>query len=217
MEESTYIVIPAQNESTTIREVVTKAQKYGTVVVVDDGSNDNTAKAAGSNVTVLTHLTNLGKGAALKTGCDYAIEQGASKIVVIDADTQHNPQDIPRFLETLKNCDVVLGYRKQSKSMPSILRFGNGVINTMTKILYGIDIRDTQCGFRAFTVATYKKIRWDATNYSMESEMVANIGRHKLSFAEVPIETVYADRYKGTTILDGIKIVLNLMWWRIKR
>jgi glycosyltransferase involved in cell wall biosynthesis len=214
--ESTYIVIPAQNESSTINGVVTKAKKFGSVIVVDDGSKDNTGSAA-SDATVLTHITNLGKGAALRTGCDFAIKKGATKIVVIDADTQHNPQDIPRFLQTLKNHDVVLGYRKRSKSMPSVLRFGNGVINTMTKILYGIDVKDTQCGFRAFTATAYKKIRWDATNYSMESEMIANIGRHKLSFGEVPIETVYADRYKGTTIIDGIKIVLNLMWWRIKR
>ena len=101
--------------------------------------------------------------------------------------------------------------------MPFVLRFGNGVINTLTEVLYGIKVRDTQCGFRAFTASSYKKIRWTAASYPMESEMIANIGMQKLTFKEIPIETVYTDRYKGTTVIDGIKIVLNLIWWRLTR
>ena len=185
------------------------------IVVVDDGSRDMTADMARkSDVTVLRHLINLGKGAALKTGCDYALKIKADVIIVIDADAQHNPNEIPKFMEKIKKYDVVLAYRKVNKAMPAILRFGNWFINKTISFLYGIKLKDSQCGYRAFTSKAYKKLRWKATDYSMESEMIANIGRHNLSYKEIPIETIYSDKYKGTTVLDGLKIVFNLLLWK---
>ena len=117
----------------------------------------------------------------------------------------------------LENVDVVLGYRKLNKEMPSILKLGNWFINKMTKLLYGITLHDTQCGYRAFTADAYKQIKWKASNYSMESEMIANIGKKRLKYKEIPIKTIYADKYKGTTLIDGIKIVCNLFWWRLSK
>ena len=169
--------------------------------------------AAGTGL--LKHLVNLGKGAALKTGCDYAIKNKADIIVAIDADAQHNPKEIPKFIGAVKMHDVAIGYRKLNMSMPFILRFGNWFINKTIRFLYGVKIKDSQCGYRAFTSEAYKKLRWKASDYSMESEMIAKIGKHRLSYAEVPIETIYSDKYKGTTILDGIKIVFNLLLWRL--
>jgi hypothetical protein len=80
--------------------------------------------------------------------------------------------------------------------------------------LYGISLNDTQCGFRAFSKDAYKKIRWNASDYSMESEMISRTGKQKLKYVQIPIETIYSDRYKGTTVIDGIKIVLNMFWWK---
>ena len=99
--------------------------------------------------------------------------------------------------------------------MPYILRFGNWFINKMVAKLYGIELHDTQSGYRAFTADAYKKIRWNARDYSMESEMISRVGRHKLRYKEVPIKTIYGDKYKGTTVLDGIRIVTKLMMWRV--
>ncbi len=219
MKSEIFAIIPAYNEETKIRDVIRETKEYiSNIIVVDDGSKDKTSEEAKKEgVIVLKHIINLGKGAALKTGCDYAIKQCASKIIALDADTQHEPSQIPRFLNELENVDVVLGYRKLSKEMPLILKFGNWVINQTTKLLYGINLQDTQCGYRAFTGEAYKKIRWKASNYSMESEMIANIGKKKLKFREIPIKTIYADKYKGTTIIDGIKIVFNLFWWRLSK
>ena len=217
--EKVFAVIAAYNEERHIKKVVVDAKKYvDEVVVVDDGSRDNTkelAKYAGA--IVLRHDVNLGKGAALKTGCEFALENGADVIVTIDADTQHDPSDIPRFLSALKGCDVVLSYRKYGKAMPFILKFGNQFINKTIKFLYGLEIKDSQCGYRAFTIKAYKKLRWKANDYSIESEMIAKIGKCKLSYKELPIETVYADKYKGTTVLDGIKIVFNLLLWKLSK
>lgn len=219
MNSKVFAVIPAYNEESSIRNIINETNKYvDNIIVVDDGSKDKTGEEAKKEgVIVLKHIINLGKGAALKTGCDYAIRQEADKIIVLDADAQHEPSEIPNFLNELNNMDIVLGYRKLSKEMPLILKLGNWFINKITKLLYGINLHDTQCGYRAFTSNAYKKIRWKASNYSMESEMIANIGKKGLKYKEIPIKTIYTDKYKGTTIIDGVKIVLNLLWWRLSR
>lgn len=218
MRGSTWIVIPAYNESRNIATVLRKVRNYATnIIVVDDGSRDRTsAVARKQGVTVLRHIINLGKGAALKTGCEYALLQGAERIVVMDADGQHDPAEISRFLSGLRSADVVLGYRQLNRRMPLIFRCGNGFINLVTFLLFRIRIRDTQCGFRAFTRKAYGKLRWNAPDYSMESEMVANVGKFQLRYVEVPIRTIYADRYKGTTILDGVRIVFDMVLWRLR-
>ena len=217
MKGRVFAVIPAYNEEKYISKIIKETKKYvDKVIVVDDGSKDKSVSMARrSKAVVLTHLVNLGKGAALKTGCDYAIKSNASLIIAIDADAQHDPKEIPSFLKGLKNHEIVLGYRKLNRKMPSVLKFGNWFINKTIRFLYDIKIRDSQCGYRAFTAKAYKKLRWKASDYSMESEMIAKMGKYKLSYAEIPIATIYPDRYKGTTVLDGIKIVFNLLTWKL--
>ena len=212
-----WAVIPARNEEKNIAAIVKKTRKYlDKVIVIDDGSNDKTKEQAEkAGAIVLRHLVNLGKGAALKTGCNFAVEKGAKSIVVLDADAQHNPEDIPRFVEKLKKYDIVFGCRKTSRKMPAVLRFGNWFISNVVRGLYGVSLNDTQCGFRAFSSEAYKKIRWNAPDYSMESEMIAKAGKQRLKYVQIPIETIYSDKYKGTTILDGMKIVLNMIWWKV--
>jgi len=217
MKKKIFAVIAAYNEDKHINKVVNATKKYvDKVVVVDDGSKDKTKEMAKkANAIVLRHLINLGKGAALKTGCDYALKNKADIIIAIDADAQHDPDEIPKFLENMKSHDVVIAYRKQSRNMPFVLKFGNWFINKTITYLYGVKIKDSQCGYRAFTAKAYKRLKWEASDYSMESEMIAKIGKYKLSFKEIPIETIYSDKYKGTTIMDGIKIVFNLLMWKL--
>ena len=214
-----WVIIPAYNEEKRIKEVIERTRRYAkNIVVIDDGSKDGTYKiAVKSNIKVLKHIVNLGKGSALKTGCDYAVKNGAKKLVVLDADTQHDPKEIPKFIKNLNGADIVFGYRQLNKEMPIVLKFGNWFIRLITKLLYHIDLKDTQSGYRAFTAEAYKKIKWNACDYSMESEMVTKAGKHRLKFKEVPIQTIYSDKYKGTTVIDGIKIVLNLIWWRLTK
>ena len=212
-----YVVIPAHNEEKHLEQVIDTTKKNcENIIVVDDGSKDKTSEIAKKKGVLLLKLkVNLGKGAALKTGCDYAYINGAKKIVVMDADGQHNPNQIPLFLNNLDNHVINFGYRQRSKDMPAILRFGNWFINKTVSILYNVSLNDTQSGYRSFTNKTYKKIRWQASDYSMESEMIANTGKHKLRYKQIPIETIYSDNYKGTTVIDGIKIVLKTISWRL--
>ena len=212
-----YVAIAAYNEEKHIEEVIKKTKQYcKNIIVVDDGSKDYTfSKAKKQGIEVLKHIVNMGKGAALKTGCDYALSKGAKIIIVLDADLQHDPGEIPNFLNAIKDADIVFGYRKLDKNMPFVLRAGNWFINKTTRFLFGINLRDTQCGYRAFTAEAYKNIRWRALDYSLESEMIANTGKNHLRYKEIPIQTIYSDMYKGTTVIDGIKIVINLIIWRL--
>lgn len=215
-----WVVIPAYNEEKNICSVIIEVKKYiDNIIVIDDGSRDNTYDAAKKNdeVIVLKHLLNLGKGAAVKTGCDFALKKGAKIIILIDSDGQHDPKEIPNFLQALDGFDIIFGYRQFNKTMPFVFKFGNSFINLATKIIYDISLKDTQSGYRAFTADTYRKIRWKASDYSMESEMIANVGKNHLKYKEIPIKTIYTDKYKGTTIFDGIKIVFNMVLWRFRR
>jgi len=215
----TYIVIAAYNEEKKISNVIKdiKKQGYNNVVVVDDGSKDKTYKIAKKeNIIVLKHIINLGKGAAIKTGCDYAIKKGAKILILIDADGQHEPKEIPRFIKALQNVDIVFGYRKFNKNMPKILKIGNLGLNLFTKLLFKINLRDTQSGYKAIKTKIYKKIKWTSNNYSMETEIIAKVGENKLRYSQIPIKTIYLDKSKGTTIRDGIKILKNMIKWKIK-
>jgi len=216
----TFVIIPAYNEEKNLAEVIATTKKHidhNRIIVVDDGSSDKTAEVA-KGVVVLTHVVNLGKGAALKTGCEYALREGADVLIAMDADGQHKAQDIPKLLEALKGRDIIFTYRAfNSHTMPVVLRLGNKVIQWVSKLLFNIRIQDTQCGFRAFTKEAYQKIRWSVSDYSVESEIIAKTGKNHLRYAQIPIETTYADKYKGTTVMDGIRIVLNMVWWKVTR
>ncbi|MBI5389956.1 glycosyltransferase family 2 protein [Candidatus Woesearchaeota archaeon] len=214
-----WVIIPAYREGERIRRVLQKVKLYARhIVVVDDGSSDDTyAQAAVPGVIRLRHKVNLGKGNALKTGCDYAVREGATLMVVMDADGQHDPTEIPRFLAALNGNDVVFGSRKRTEDMPAVLQFGNWFLSSMTAWLYGVSLHDTQSGYRAFTASAYSKIRWESSGYSLESEMIMRTGREKLTYKEIFIKTIYADRYKGTTIVHGMKIMLDMLKWKFLR
>jgi len=211
--DQTYVIVPAYNEAARIKDVIGEIRKYcKNIIVVDDGSKDDTVKVASrENVTVLRHEINMGKGAALKTGCDYACSKDAGYIITIDADGQHQPKEIPTFMKALEKADIVFSYRMINRKMPFVLRFGNRFINQTLNYLYGIKIKDSQSGYRGFTADAYKKIRWNATDYYMETEMIIKTRRRRLRYAQLPIQTIYGDKYKGTTVLDGVGIVAKMI------
>ncbi|MFA6553688.1 MAG: glycosyltransferase family 2 protein [Patescibacteria group bacterium] len=217
----TAVIIPVFNEKSSFNEIIRQAKKYvDVVIVVDDGSSDAKRPQVDTStggIQVLRHQINLGKGAALKTGCEAALQLHADIMVVMDSDGQHKPEDIRRFLQVLHDphVDIVFGSRKIGRDMPLVMMIGNKFLSLAASILFGIYISDTQSGFRAFTASAYEKIKWNSTRYSVETEMIANVAKKKLAFREIDIETIYKDDYKGTTVLDGVKIFINMLIWKI--
>ena len=211
------VIIPAHNESRHIAQVVkgVLAQEC-TAIVVDDGSADQTSELARlAGATVLRHIINLGKGAAANTGCEYALKKSFETLILMDGDGQHRPEDIPILLKALKKTSIVFGYRVYDHKMPPVMRFGNWFINLSSSIINGVTLRDTQSGLRAMKTSVYQHLRWESSDYGMESEMIARMVKHKISCKEVPIPNIYEESYKGTSIFDGIKIVLMMLKWRI--
>lgn len=218
MKDSIFVVIPAFNEEKHIVKVIKDVKKYlPNIIVVDDGSSDNTYDIAQKlEVIAVKHLVNIGKGAALKTGCQIAIEKGAKKIIFMDADNQHDYRDLPKFLEMLEknpNC-LIIGRRGFNIKMPLIRVLGNKLASYFMHSFYKIQISDILCGFRALTDKTYKILNWNSTRYSVETEMIVRAARKKIKIIEIPIKSLYLDNYKGVTLTDAILTFLNLLKWR---
>ena len=207
-------VIPARNEQEHIRDVLKETKKYVDKVIVVDDSTDKTREIAKQEgAIVLRHIVNLGYGGALKTGCDAALLLGANIIVILDADGQHDPKKIPNLLEPILKgkADIVFGQREINENMPFEKRFGNKFLQILSKSLFGIKLKDTLCGFRAFTLEAYKKIRWESSDYSVALEMLINTKNQKLRYISTMVPTIDNDPYKGVAIFDGLKMTMKII------
>lgn len=198
--------------------VLSTRQHILRVIVVDDGSTDRTreiAKLAGAKVVV--HPSNMGKGAALKTGFHAA--RDSDIIVTLDSDGQHNPQEIPRLIEPLLNneADVVNGSRYlngNGKETPKYRRVGQNVLDAATNLSSGdLDITDSQSGFRAFAGHTIPIFRFHSTDYTIESEMLIDAAKAGLRIKEVGINVTYGDEHhhKKNPFTHGISVFVRLL------
>lgn len=215
---SIYIVIPALNEGSRIEAVLEDIKGAGyPIIIVDDGSSDSTfEKVKKHEVIVLRHKINLGKGAALKTGCEAAFLLGAEAVILMDSDGQHKASDLSKFVEKIDTgkYDIVFGSRNLSMGVPLVRFIGNKIASVLINFLFGIYISDLICGYRALTKKAFEKINWQSTGYDVETEIVVMVSKLKLKYCEIDVETVYYDKFKGVTILDAIGILLNVMKWR---
>jgi glycosyltransferase involved in cell wall biosynthesis len=216
------IVVPVYNEEEKVVDVLKELSKTRFhVIVVDDGSTDNSLNKIKNlklkNFIVLQHKINLGKGAALKTGCEYAFTHSADAVIMVDSDGQHKVVDLPRFVEKLgsNKYDVVFGSRNLNLGVPLDRYMGNKLASVLVGFMFGIYVSDLICGFRGLTKKAYKKIKWESTGYGVETEMVIRTKKNGLSHCEVPVETVYYDNYKGVSIIDALGVLVNLFRWRL--
>lgn len=214
------LIIPVFNEEKNLYQTLKNTLEHfksKDIIVANDGSIDNTMDIVRNRTTVeyISEPINKGKGYILRKGCDYAFAHGADAVIVMDGDGQHSPEMLPYFVKQLKEYDVVLSYR-DGRGAPVFKQIGNFGINLVTKLLYFKNIKDTQCGFRAFTKKGYQACRWSNNNYSMESETISLMLKKKIKFTQIQIPTIYLDPNKGTKISDGFKIMLNVIYWRLK-
>lgn len=217
-------VIPAYNEATQIADVIKNTSAFvDRIVVVDDGSRDDTARIAReAGATVIQHPINRGLGATLGTGIKAARQLGGEVIITLDADGQHLPHEIPLFIEAIRERghDAVLGSRmiELKGNMPLKRRMYQRIGNLLTYMLFGLFVSDSQSGFRAFSgsAADVLEIRTDRMEVS--SEIVAEIRRRAFNWTEVPITAVYTDYSlsKGQSFTVGVKTALKLILHRLK-
>lgn len=215
------IIIPAFNEEAVIQEVIDEIKKsgYGNIIVVDDGSTDNTfQKAKEKKVVALRHKINRGKGAAVKTGIEAAKILGAEIVVTMDGDGQHNPENIKPMTEYIeKGYDVVLGTRlKNPAGMPLYKIIANRIGNFFTWLIHGLWVTDSQSGFRAFSKRALNLIDTKTSRYEYDSEVIREIRRNDLKYFEIPIEVRYTEYSMGKKhkqgFVNGLKTVYNIIW-----
>lgn len=221
-----FVVIPAFNEASVIRKVLQDLQPLGyRIVVVDDASDDQTATIAREYTPdVLEHMINRGQGAALKTGIQFALEQGADVIVTYDADGQHQVGDIQSLLEPIVKgeCEVTLGSRYLTELSQSKVPFIRKVLHRLavlyTNMSTGLNLTDTHNGLRAMTAKAAGSIHFNQDRMAHASEILEEIGRKHIPFQEVPVTIHYTDYSlaKGQHFGDFIKILFKIFIHKLK-
>lgn len=203
-------VIPAYNEAEHIAQVVRAALNHVPVLVVDDGSADGTAAlAASAGADVLTQLPNQGKGAALRAGFRRALELGYDAVLTLDADGQHDPREIPKFLAAARgSAELVIG-RRDFTRMPPVRRLAN----TLGQVLFSWALRqhvpDNQSGYRLLSRRLMETLLGNAeTGFEFEVAMIATCVRKGYRLAWVPIRTIYAGE---SSHIDPVRHTLNFV------
>lgn len=217
----TVAVIPCCNEEATIGSVILQTKRFvNHVVVIDDGSTDETRKIAQeAGAIVLSHRRNRGKGAAIRTGFQYALENDFDYVVTIDGDGQHNPLEIPDLLGNIMNngYDMSIGYRVGDDSeMPMWRRVGKRVLDYTTSMGTGGFVTDSQCGFRAFSKKAVEAItpnlKGDA--FSVESEELIKAHEYGLKVVNTNVTCKYNDLDSSTKnpATHGFSVLGYVLW-----
>ena len=220
-----WVVIPAFNEGAVIADVVHGIKGLcRNVVLIDDGSRDETAvHAESAGALVLRHPINLGQGAALQTGIDFALRKNAKYVATYDADGQHDILDLPPMLNLLKerNLDFVLGSRFIGKTvgMPRSRRILLQAAVLFTRLTTGLRVTDAHNGLRVFTSRGAKKISLSHNRMAHASEILEQIAQSKLPYAEFGNTVRYTEysRAKGQKASNAFNIVIDLALGRISK
>lgn len=224
------IIIPAYNEEKTILRVIGKAKKSKTegyskeIIVVDDCSKDSTRevlkKIKGSEVKLLYHKANMGKGAAIRTGMQHAT---GDLMLIQDADLEYDPSEYPKLLKPMQNRNVMVVYgsrleaiKKNRKNMYKLHYLGNLFLTIMTNLIYSAGISDMETGYKLFRKEVIKGINLRAKRFDFEPEITAKILKKGFKIHEVPINFVGRkfDEGKKITWRDGIKAAYYLLKYR---
>lgn len=211
------VVIPTYNESRTIGGLVSEVRQKGLdVVVVDDGSKDDTARIAEDRgATLIRNPKNLGKGASLKKGFEHALSNEYNTVIMMDGDGQHDTEDLLRFIEFAEKteAELIVGNRMHDvRMMPVIRIWTNKFMSYVISRIAKQHIPDSQCGFRLLTKSALQKVELISLNYEIESEILIKASKRRLKILFLPIKTVYqGESSKINPIKDTIRFIKMLL------
>lgn len=215
----TCLLLPAYNESKTIGQIIQGTSEFiSEIVVIDDGSSDETAEiASASGVVCLANATNCGKGSALRKGFAYALKHGYQLVFTMDSDGQHDPADIPRFLEHFDNTqpDILIGARQTKNSqtsMPLHRRINNRLISYVGSKLCGQRVPDFQSGYRLIRADVLRHVHLETERYETESELLIKAGRLGFRIESLPIQTRYGDEVSHIKPLREMWLFTKLLF-----
>jgi len=213
------VIIPAYNEELTIASMVILAKRHvEDVVVVDDGSTDSThSLAVNAGARVLRTPKNLGKTGAVAMGIEKILEDGFDAAVLMDADGQNNPDEIPIVLAPIlaDEADLVIGSRflETRSDIPAYRQVGQKMLNSATRLSTKASITDTQSGYRAFNRKMMRSMLFKSEGYGLESEMIENAVDVGLRITEVPISVRYdvPNGHKRNPVVHGVGVMSDLV------
>jgi len=218
------VVIPAYNEAEGIGRVIQGVKKYtNNIIVIDDGSEDNTSQISLQNgAKVYRHIINRGLGGALGTGIKAALLDKADIIVTLDADGQHNPNEISKLIKPIieEEADIVIGSRFLIRQpMPLFRRIGIPFFNLITFLLFGIWSTDSQSGLRAFNRKVAENLEIFTGGMEVSSEIIKEVKAHKFKLKEVPIKAIYTtySLSKGQGFFVGLKTLMKLLILKLNK
>lgn len=212
--------MPAFNESKYIGTLVLDTRQYvDEVIVIDDGSSDDTSKIASlAGATVVSHPINQGYGAAIVSIFNETRKRDPDILIILDADSQHNPSEIPSLIAGVsEGYDVVIGSREMQKHMiPRYRRVGQKVLGRLTNLLSGEKIADTESGFRAYSRKAINELDLKETGMAISSEIIKSAATKKLRIGEVPVSVSYTGDGSslnpvshGTGVLRSLFIMIS--------
>jgi len=217
---TTLVVIPAYNAGKYLEELVARISALDhplDILIINDGSTDNTAEIISKlDVFCLTNNPNRGKGYTLRRGCDYAIANDYRRVITIDADLQHLPEEIPRFLENDHAPDVVIGTRDiRLAVMPPHRWLTNNLTSLIISVFSGARVRDSQSGYRLLATKMLRAVDVKSVKYDYESEVLFQMGALKAMITEVPISTVYEGSHSYINPLVDTGRFIRQIWKRL--
>ena len=215
--------IPAYNAEVTIKDIILITKRYvDNVIVIDDGSKDKTAKIAESaGALVIKHEKNMGKGAAIKTVFERAKKSDVDILVLLDADGQHNPNEIPKVIKPIleNEGEIVIGSRfiEGGCDVPKYRRFGQEILTIATNITSNLKVTDSQSGFRAFSKKALD-LNLIENGFSIESEIIVLAAKKGLKIIEVPVSCRYdVDGSTLNPIVHGFNVFSRIVLMNFRR
>ena len=214
------VIVPVYNAQQHLPDLIQRCRRViddSCLLLINDGSTDNSlAVMKDHDVNYLSFPNNRGKGAALKAGFDYATNHGFEAVVTLDADLQHLPEEIPRFLARNDGLRLLLGTRRIKKGlMPPERRLSNNLTSLIVSVFSSQRVRDSQSGFRLIPTSLLRSTRLKTVNYDFESELLFKAGALGYRIAEVPISTVYEGSHSFISPLADTLRFIRQMWRRI--